>query len=330
MAFAETISPEELLRSVKPQDPERWRRFVEEHVHPIQVLAEAVAGNFEGDPSVEVARIVSREAKRVLEVSNRVLGPVEEGFEAPNDPIEAARQLVEKSANTFLGVDEGGKYTLFAWTLRKITREYFGEIYRELDQDEEAKQAVFQILGVKELFKPRVRSALADRLTLLGYPDYLSLGKVEEYGNKITISLIPAREKTLGGAICRFVDSIVSLLRRPGILSGIELSVEDPVEEYLKMCKSIAPIPLDTWSLHWKHLTEPVRLSSDYVYLIEGFGVKIADSLYSDGTIYTVEHETNLLTLMRKIAPSLVLGTLELVMTADGRLMMLLKRKRET
>jgi len=48
--------------------------------------------------------------------------------------------LVEKAANTFLGVGEGGKYTPFAWALRKITREYIGVLYPAL-KDEEKRGA---------------------------------------------------------------------------------------------------------------------------------------------------------------------------------------------
>ncbi len=61
---------------------------------PIQGLSDAVVANFVGDAPAEVARKVSREAKRVLEVSGRVLGPVKASFEVLEDPVEALRQSV--------------------------------------------------------------------------------------------------------------------------------------------------------------------------------------------------------------------------------------------
>jgi len=331
LAFVGTVSPEEILEDIKPYDSEQWKKFVETYVFPIQKLADTTVRNFIGDASAEAARIVSREAKRILEVSNRVLGPIEIGYEVPEDPIEAMRQLMERSANTFLGVDEGGKYSLFAWTLRKIPKEYFNEMYKKLDQDDAARERVFNTLGVKELFKPPVKSALADRLALLGYPDYLALARVESYGNRIAFSVIPARETTLGGSICRFVDSLVSLLSKPGILSGIELSIKDPVKGYLEGCRKMISLPpeLKAETINWKDFAELIKFSVDYACLIEGFGVKIGDSFLDDGTIQNnyILHETNMLTMMRGIAPCLVLGVAELIIAADGRLMMLLERK---
>jgi hypothetical protein len=42
------------------------------------------------------------------------------------------RLLIKKAANTFLGVNECGKYALFAWSLRRITKEYFEALYPTL------------------------------------------------------------------------------------------------------------------------------------------------------------------------------------------------------
>uniref|UniRef100_A0A7J2T9U7 Uncharacterized protein n=1 Tax=Ignisphaera aggregans TaxID=334771 RepID=A0A7J2T9U7_9CREN len=126
-------------------------------------------------------------AKNVIEAARKVVGNVKEEFTVPSDPVECIRLLIERAANTFLGVGEGGKYTLFAWTLRKITREYFEAMYSTLAKDEEKKRAVFEILGVKELFKPAIKSPLSDNLTILGYPDYPTYGTVVEWGSRVKV-----------------------------------------------------------------------------------------------------------------------------------------------
>jgi hypothetical protein len=184
-------------RSYTPQGSSTTRALV-----PLKVLGETVSKQFAGDPSEAAAKAVSEAASSVIETAKRSIGDVREEFEAPADPIECIRLLVEKAANTFLGVDEGGKYTPFAWTLRKITREYIEVLYPPL-KDEEKRRSTFSILGVRELYRPSVRSPIANRLTILGYPDYAFLARVEEWGDTVTLSILPAREKTLRGALCR-------------------------------------------------------------------------------------------------------------------------------
>ncbi|MCS7140457.1 MAG: hypothetical protein N3F04_05135 [Candidatus Nezhaarchaeota archaeon] len=74
-----------------------------------------------------------------MKVAESVIGEVRAEYEPPDDPIECLRLLVERSGNTFLGVAGAGKYTLFAWTLRKVTREYLLEALYPTLKNEELK-----------------------------------------------------------------------------------------------------------------------------------------------------------------------------------------------
>ncbi|MDM7274679.1 MAG: hypothetical protein P3X22_000935 [Thermoprotei archaeon] len=329
------ISPEELINEVKPWDEDSWRKFVEKHVVPIKVLAEDVAKNFTGDASTEVANVLAKRASKVIEAAREAIGEVKEEFEAPTDPIESLRLLVEYAGNTFLGVGEAGKYTLFAWTLRKVTREYlFEALYPSLKKDLERRAKTFKILGIREdmpLFKPAVKSPLTENLTILGYPDYPSICRVEEWGDNITLSIQPARESTLGGSISRLVDGLVAVLARPGILSSVEPSA-DVVKLYLD--KTPAP-PADLyckdhlWTRSYIELDEYSRLRSDYVWYVEGFAARYVGSLYSDYS-YSFGYyksETNLLSYLRLLMPSLIVGRTELLFSVDGRVAICLVRK---
>ena len=282
-----TISPDDLLLEVEPWNINSWKKFIEEHVIPIKELAQAVHKQFIGDSSSEVAEAVANAANYVLNAAKNIIGEVKTDFEIPSDPVECLRLLVEKCANTFLGVNEGGKYTLLAWTLRKITQEYLDFIYESLKG--EKREDTLKLLGVQKLFIPAVKSALAENLTLLGYPDYPSLCRVEKYGTTVTLSILPSRSQTLGGAICRLVDCIAGVLGRPGLLSGIELS-SDVVSSYLNRCPA-RPSQLYQYTfreLYWnqafKQFRELETISFDYPWIIEGFAIKCVDTVNPDGT----------------------------------------------
>jgi hypothetical protein len=329
------ISPDELINEVKPWNVDSWRNFVENHVVPIKLLAETVAKQFVGDSSSEVSKFLADCATRTLEVAKKFLGEVKVRFEVPVDPIECLRQLVERCGNAFLGVGEAGKYTLLAWTMRKTTREYLFEALYPTLKDEEKRRKTFEILGIREdlpLFVPAVKSPLAEGLTILGYPDYPSICRVEEWGEHVTLSILPARESTLGGSICRFVDGLVAVLGRPGILSSVELSA-DVVKIYLDKCPS-RPVELQqpVWSeLSWKTsyaiLTELSKWKMDYSWSISGFAVRCVDKLYSPDKWEGIRQETNLLSFLRLLMPSLITGRVEMLLSADGRVALLLERK---
>ncbi|MEM1674922.1 MAG: hypothetical protein QXI56_08660 [Candidatus Bathyarchaeia archaeon] len=329
-----TISPEELINDIKPWDKDSWRRFIEEHVVPIRILADNVAKQFVGDASAEVAKALADSASRVIEVARRVIGEVKVEFEAPTDPIESLRLLVEKSGNTFLGVGDGGKYTLFAWTLRKVTREYLFEALYPSLKDKEKQNKTFEILGIREdlpLFVPAVKSPLTENLTILGYPDYPSISRVEEWGDYVTLSILPAREATLGGSICRFVDRIVAVLSRPGILSGVEPSA-DVVKLYLDKCPA-RPAELyeycwikHNWRRSYAELDEASKIRSDYPWNIQGFTIRCVDHLKPSDEWSGLVQETNLLSFFRLVMPSLVTGRTELLFSSDGKVVLTLER----
>jgi hypothetical protein len=330
------ISPDELINEIQPWNIDSWRNFVEGHVMPIKLLAETIAKQFVGDASSEVSKFLADSATRVIEVAKRFTGEVRAKFEAPTDPIECLRLLVERCGNAFLGVGDGGKYTLLAWTLRKVTKEYLFEALYPTLKDEEKRRKTFEILGIKEdtpLFTPAVRSTLTDNLTILGYPDYPSICRVEEWGYYITLSVLPARESTFGGSFCRFVDGLVAVLGRPGILSGVEPSA-DVIKTYLDKCPSRPPeLPYGWGELSWKtsyvRLTELSRWRSEGAYNISGFAVRCVGYLEGPDRWRpdTVKQETNLLSFLRWLMPSLITGRTEMLLSADGRVALLLERK---
>ena len=328
------ISPEELINDVKPWDKDSWRKFLEEYVVPIEALASTIAKQFVGDPAAEIAGEVAKRASRVLTVAKNVIGEINMEFEVPVDPIECLRMLVEKSGNMFLGVGEGGKYTLFAWTLRKVTKEYLFEALYPTLKDEEKRRRTFEILGIREdkpIFIPAVKSPLTENLTILGYPDYPSISRVEEWGGYITLSILPAQKSTFGGSLCRLVDGLVALLSRPGILSGVEPSA-DVVKSYLNKCP--AP-PTEIYAGSWHELpwrksytefNELCKLRHDYAWVIQGFAIRCVDWLDSPESWREVRQETNLLSFLRWLMPSLVTGRTELLLSADGRVALTIKR----
>jgi len=122
-------SPDDFVKDVKPCDVFVWKEFIEKHVDSLKVLGDTVASYFAGDPEAEVVKSLAVVAGRVVEVATKVVGSIKEEFVAPSDPIECVRLLIKKVANTFLGVNECGKYALFAWSLRRITKEYFEALY---------------------------------------------------------------------------------------------------------------------------------------------------------------------------------------------------------
>ena len=329
------ISPDELINEVKPWDKDSWRRFIETHVVPIKVLADSVAKQFVGDLAAEVAKSLSDSASRVISVARNIIGEVKVEFEVPSDPIECLRQLVERCGNTFLGVGEAGKYTLLAWTLRKVTREYLLEALYPTLMDEEKRKKTFELLGIKEdmpLFKPAVESPLTDKLTILGYPDYPTICRVEEWGSYVTLSILPAREPTLGGSICKFIDGLVATLSRPGILSGVEPSA-DVVKLYLDRCPARPTEVYEyswvelSWRRSYKEFSELCKFRHSYPWSIRGFAIRCVNYLYSPEKWESPRQETNLLSFLRWLMPSLVIGRTELLLSADGRVALTLERK---
>jgi len=332
MSYVKTITSEELFEYVKPWDPEQWGKFIREYIIPIHELSKYVAGSFSGDASARVVHSVFKSADRVVKAAERVLGRIDASYEVPRDPLEAARQLLEFVANIFLGVGEGGKYTLFAWTLRRIPREYIGEMYSKLDQDGEARRKVFEMLGVEEILKPQIESPLVERIALLGYPDYLRGRLIGSRGTELEVLVTPPRKTTLGGSICRLIDSLPALLKRPGLLSKIELSVQDLATEYLRRAGSLVTTSTISYNkdISWREFarfTSPTVLFASSLYFIEGITIKSIRKLSPYGTPEYVEKEGDLLDFLRKITPSLVLGILDLVIVDNGRFIILIKRE---
>jgi hypothetical protein len=329
-----TISPDELINEVSPWNVDSWRNFVENYVVPIKLLAETVSKQFVGDASSEVSKHLANCSTRIVEVAKKFLGEVKVEFEVPADPIECLRLLVERCGNAFLGVGEAGRYTLFAWTMRKVTKEYLFEALYPTLKDLEKRQKTFEILGIREdlpLFIPAVRSPLTENLTILGYPDYPSICRVEEWGYSVTLSILPARGPTFGGSICRFVDGLVAVLGRPGILSGVEPSA-DVVKIYLDKCPS-KPVELTygwvefSWKTSYAVLAELSKWRTSLPWNIGGFAVRCVGRLDSPDKWSEVRQETNLLSFLRWLMPSLITGRTELLLSADGMVALTLERK---
>ena len=328
------ISPEDLINDIKPWEKDSWKKFVENEIGPLHVLADAVAKQFVGDAAADISKTITNITSCIIDVARNVIGDVQVTFTAPEDPIECLRQLVERGANMFLGVGDTGKYTLFAWSLRKITKEYLFEALYPTLKDNDKRRKVFNILGIDEdkpLFKPMVKSPLADSLTILGYKDYPSICSVEEWGDYVTFSILPSRESTLGGNLCKLVDALVALLKRPGILSSIVLSA-DVIGTYLSKCPEV-PTELYNYTLievPWKdcyqRLSELSKIRHDYAWSVQGFAVRCVGRLDSPDKWDHVVQETNLLSFLRRIMPSLIMGRMELLISSDWRVFLVIKR----
>jgi len=324
MLSVSRVSPDEFVKDVRPWDVFVWKEFIEKYVVPIKVLGNAVASYFVGDPGAEVAKNLATVAGKVIEIATKVVGSIKEEFTAPSDPIECVRLFIEKTANTFLGVDEGGKYTLFTWSLRRITKEYFEALYPTLAKDEEKRNNVLRILGVKELFKPPIKSPISENLTILGYPDYPPYGMVVSWGNNIKVRILPAQEQTLGGAISRLVDVLAEALARPGILSIAEPTV-DVVSTYLNNTPQYPP-ELDepcSMRVRWievpKLLLEYNEFTRDYAWTVQGLEFRCADIIYPDKE-ESVRVSMNILNLFRTSMPSIITGRVDLLLTLEGRI----------
>uniref|UniRef100_A0A7J3Z6R7 Uncharacterized protein n=1 Tax=Ignisphaera aggregans TaxID=334771 RepID=A0A7J3Z6R7_9CREN len=185
------------------------------------------------------------------------------------------------------------------------------------------KRAVFEILGVKELFKPAIKSPLSDNLTILGYPDYPTYGTVVVWGSGVKLRIPPAQEQTLGGTISKLVDTIVAVLSRPGILSVAELAV-DVVSTYLNNAPPYPSEPGDycrkeeRWSNIHTRLSEHSEIDVGYAWALQGLSARCAGKIYQDRE-ESVQKESNLLTFFRAVMPSVIMGRTELLFSIDGR-----------
>jgi hypothetical protein len=337
------MSPDELINEIKPWNPESWREFVEDYVVPIKLLAETISDLCVGDPASEPSKFLAVNAEKVIETSKRFLGDVKVEFEVPADPVECLRLLVEKCGNSFLGVDNAGKYTLFAWTLRKVSREYMLEALYPTLKDEEKQRKTFEILGIRELFIPAIKSELARNWIIFGYHDYPSMFKVEKWGYTLILSVLPFKEPTFGGSICRFVDCLVAILSRPGVLSSVEISA-DVVKNYLDRCpqKPSELYPIDRldgrigWSeLDWKKsyssLSEGFKWEIKGAWIISGFALRCAKDLSADKLEKPDPHyvikETNLLSFLRDLMPSLIAGRTEILLNENKKIAVLFERR---
>jgi hypothetical protein len=79
--------------------------------------------------------------------AKKFVGEIKVEFEVPTDPIECLRLLVESCGNTFLGVGDAGRYMLFAWTLRKVTKGLLFEALYPTLKDEDKRWRTFEILA---------------------------------------------------------------------------------------------------------------------------------------------------------------------------------------
>ncbi len=336
MFIYDMSKPEELFEELRPGEMGGWRKLVERRIIPLARLSEVFVKYFQGDVSIRAVEKLRIAANNVITVFEEIAGQVDRSYSVPEDPIDVGEKLLEHAANAFLGVGDDGKYTFLAWSLRKIPREYVLALYPQLG-DQAVRERVFKLLGVEELFRPPVSSPLADRLTLLGYPDYPSFARVDEYGDYVTFRILPSKKRTFGGAICRLVDALAAVLARPGILSAYEISI-DVLKEYDRLARSQASIPSPyrersyyltrvAWRECYRVLREGATLRSDCVNVVEGLGVKLVSSIRPEA-YQNVQHESNLLTEFRGWSPCLVLGLAELLFSQLGRFILIMPVER--
>ncbi|RLE63598.1 MAG: hypothetical protein DRN53_01960 [Thermoprotei archaeon] len=323
------VRPEDLFEQIEPWSAETWKKFIENHIVPLNRLSKIYAKYFEGDTSSQVASYVAEASDKVLSVAESMLGYIKKEYAVPEDPIEVGRLLMEHAVNTFLGVGEGGKHSFFIFSLRKLPREYAYKLYPKLEKEPETREKVFKLLGINELWKPYITSPLAEKLTLMGYPDYPMYCRVEKHGYTISLRVLPSKESTLGGTISRLIESLMAILARPGMLSAYELSI-DVLTEYDRAVSGIVSLPRETGEyLKVKYADSYIKLKENslvgewnFCGIVEGLGVKVVSSVTPES--YTISRESNLLTEFRKWSSLLVLGKAELLFAILGRYILLL------
>ena len=150
-------------------------------------------------------------------------------------------------------------------------------------------------------------------------------------GRAYHVKYITCPKPTFGGSLCKLIDGLVALLSRPGILSGVEPSA-DVVKSYLNKCPTP---PTEIYKYSWVELpwresyikfNELCRLRHDLAWVIQGFAIRCVYRPYSPESRSEVKQETNLLSFLRWLMPSLVTGRTELLWSADGRVALTIKR----
>ncbi len=325
------ISPDKLFEEVSPWEREVYIKFIEKHVVPLNRLAIEYSKYFKGDPSAEAAAKVADASRKVIEIAKKKLREFKEEYTIPSkDPLEIGRELLEYAANMFLGVGETGKLTYFIYSCRHLPLEYLYALYPKLEKEEDTQKSVFMLLGITEIFtlKTGSESPLIERLKMIGYRDYPRYCYIETSGDYQKFRILSLEEESLGGRISRLIDAIAFLLKRPGLLSAYDLSI-DVLKEYLTQASSLISIPQpysdnefwyhrEEFASKYDKLSEGYLWERDYCNVIEGLSVKIVDKIYRE-KYESVKYETNVLTEFRQWSPLLALGVADILIGNVGK-----------
>ena len=98
------VRSEDLFEQIEPWSAETWKKFIENHIVPLNRLSKTYAKYFEGDTSSQVASYVAEASDKVLSIAESMLGYIKKEYAVPEDPIEVERLLMEHAVNTFLGL----------------------------------------------------------------------------------------------------------------------------------------------------------------------------------------------------------------------------------
>ncbi len=300
-----------------------WKNFVQNTLVPLRDLAKFLAEteNLASDPLRGEAKKIEDLAGKAIEIAEEVFGePMSEIKILPEeDLLEIVRKFLEIGINTTAG---HSKHTFFVWSTRKITKSYLEEHYPEL-KDPEKFNKITKILGWSTYWEPPpIKSKIAEDYRVYAYLDYLSLLKIHyELPDKFRFQILSLQDKpTLGGLICKLNDALWKLImERPGIATAYE--IPDAFRNYFIMVDEMLK------EVGWenKHYYISAAESSEYNYLyeFEGCAVTMLRRRYSEYELYS---KFSVFELWDILMPPMFLGKYELILTADKRRGVIIRR----
>lgn len=303
-----------MLEDIRYWEASSWKKFIQEELVPLRDLAKFLAKKLSLDTLGDWAKQIGELAERAVSVAESLFGESLSEREIPpdSDLFEVTREFLERGANFTAG---HSKYTFFAWSTRKITKNYLEEHYPKLKDPEKFKE-VAGILGWSEYWKPLpIEVKLVEDYQVYAYPDYLTLLDIykQDIYPYLRVSGLPNAKETPGGLICRLNEKLWELIKvRPGLAAGYELP--DVSENYRKWSESMLNKAL------WKDEKDIIRAKSlaelekdprcSYLYEFEGLAIK---RLYD----HKVEAKVSVFEFWDTLMPPMFLGKYEFVLTPD-------------
>jgi len=217
----------------------------------------------------------------------------EADFEALLEDPEKVTELIEALYNKTLKITVNyNQYTLFLWTIRKITRRYLEAAYPGL-QVEEKFDALKSIVGLAKYFETEIEEKTEnDRKVKRNY----------------TIWHLP--DDSFGGKVCELNEIVWEDLEKENFRKDLSIlfdSVVDLKGEFMTRAKAA----LGNWQRIEGLKFEKKSYDRDYNLKISGIRIAEYWNTYSPNTTYAYErHGSNIsvLDFLDKISPPMLLG----------------------